>query len=66
VTNEPQKNKEADLPPLILNDMLFPNSIPLQSIGGITMISVTPFRKHKGVQLLAKIMVRKLMSKVGH
>jgi hypothetical protein len=27
--------KEADLPPLILNDMLFPNSIPLQSVGAI-------------------------------
>jgi hypothetical protein len=30
-----KRTKKADLPPLILNDMLFPNRIPLQSVGAI-------------------------------
>jgi hypothetical protein len=30
-----ERSKKADLPPLILNDMLFPNSISLQSVGAI-------------------------------
>jgi len=30
-----KRSKKADLPPLILSDMLFPNSIPLQSVGAI-------------------------------
>jgi hypothetical protein len=30
-----ERSKKADLPPLILSDMLFPNSIPLQSVGAI-------------------------------
>jgi hypothetical protein len=30
-----KRTKKADLPPLILHDMLFPNSIPLQSVGAI-------------------------------
>jgi hypothetical protein len=29
------RSKKADLPPLIFSDMLFPNSIPLQSAGAI-------------------------------
>jgi hypothetical protein len=30
-----KRAKKADLPPLILNDMVFPNTIPLQSVGAI-------------------------------
>jgi hypothetical protein len=30
-----KRTKKADLPPLILNDMLYPNSNPLQSVRAI-------------------------------
>jgi hypothetical protein len=32
-----KRTKKADLSPLILNDMLFPNSNPLQSVGAISV-----------------------------
>jgi hypothetical protein len=32
-----KRSKKADLPPLILSDMLFPNSIPVQSVGAISV-----------------------------
>jgi hypothetical protein len=57
-----KRSNKADLPPLILSDLLFPNCIPPQSVGAISVqAGLRPSLAADQVE----VMVRKLRPKLA-
>jgi hypothetical protein len=58
-----KRSNKADLPPLILSDLLFPNCTPPQSVGAISVqAGLRPSLAADQVEVNGK----KVTSKVGH